>query len=71
MGLINGSSLYITGKNLQARIEGLAKDARDAKAQAQGLGKDYQFTNEVTMASQIIIDAAAKANAYLNKVKLR
>ena len=63
-------SIYMVGKNLQGRINGVEKDAKDAKMQAQGLGKNYRFTEEVTMASQIIIDACEKANRYLNKIKL-
>lgn len=61
------TSLKIVAGNLQARIESVAKDAREASAKAQGLGKGVQGTEEVKMAAQIITKACTEANKYLEK----
>lgn len=62
-------SLKLTAGNLQARIEGVAKDAREAKLQATGLGRDYAGVEEVKMAADIITQAAEKASKLLQKAK--
>lgn len=62
-------SLKFTAANLQGRIEGVAKDAREAKLKAQGLGREYAGVEEVKMAADIIIQAADKASKLLQKAK--
>lgn len=62
-------TLRITASNLEARIRGVAEDARQAQIQAQGLGPGYVGVEEVKMATQIYLDAAKKALDYLKKAE--
>ena len=61
--------LRITASNLEARIQGVAEDARAAQLQAKGLGSDYVGVEEVKMATQIYLDAAKKAIEWLKKAE--
>ena len=62
-------SLSMTASSLSARINGVAKDAREALIQAKGLGVNHAGTEEVKMAAQIIIDAVQKADKLLQKAR--
>ncbi|MCM1034948.1 MAG: hypothetical protein NC229_08540 [Bacteroides sp.] len=62
-------SLTITAANLLARVEGIAKDAREAKMRATALGVGVTGTEDVKMAADTIITAAEKATRLLKKVR--
>lgn len=69
------ASIYITSQNLKGRINGVAKDAQLALAEAQRsqkeLGGSSADASDLYMAAKIIVDANEKANKYLEKIKGR
>lgn len=52
--------------NLEARVEGLAKDARGYLLKAKGESKDGNGIQEMELAVRTIEEMAKKASKYLN-----
>lgn len=63
------TSLKIVAGNLEARLQGVKKDAQAAQTQAIGLGSGIVGVEEVRLATKIIIDAVDKASKYLLKAE--
>lgn len=60
-------SLKIIAANLNAKVEGLQKDAREVTYKVQALGSNVQGVEEVKMATQIITKACQEAAKCLDK----
>lgn len=61
------ASIYISMGNLKTRAEGLAKDAKVYKAEAQAMGSKWAGTAELIMAADKIINACNDAVSLLQK----